>query len=326
VADPTVRETPGSNGIFLTFRAVDSLPKVPGVKVLCCAVIAQGIAVVVLRDRPMAFGAVLGIGVALLVLANRVSAWSRRFGLSQRRAWAAIILTIAVGLAVLRLFFGGGDGLGGPASASARKNQDAAPGSNGDYKGVILITKPAPRKEITLPKLGPSHERAAAKEPEPMVIPFTGVYWLYKWPQSGPPAGSYVTSKSPLAGAYRTSDHYPLIMEAHQNFGRLMDLGCCSRVQVAVRSTDSYAALDLMVTNTTLPGKPSLSLGRATIGSQFDLARDNAAPESVVLDFDVPSQPAVRKFDEVTIVFNRPFARASAKVEIERFVFVPRGL
>jgi hypothetical protein len=217
VADPTVRETRGSNGIFQTFRAVDSLPKVPGVKVLCCAVVAQGIAVVVLRNRPMALAAALGIGVAGLVLGNRVSAWSRRFGFSQRRVWAAIALTIAVGLAVLRLFFGGGgDGSGGSASASARKNQDASAGSNGDYKGVILITKPAPRKEITLPKLGPSHERAAAKEPEPMVIPFTGVYWLYKWPQSGPPAGSYVTSKSPLAGAYRTSDYYPLIMEAHQ--------------------------------------------------------------------------------------------------------------
>jgi hypothetical protein len=105
-----------------------------------------------------------------------------------------------------------------------------------------------------------------------------------------------------------------------------MDLGCCSRLQVAVRSTDSYATLDLLVTNTTLPGKPSLSLGRATIGSRLELARENAAPQPVVLDFDVPGWPAIRKFDEVTIVFNRPFARASAKVEIERFVFVPRGL
>jgi hypothetical protein len=44
----------------------------------------------------------------------------------------------------------------------------------------------------------------------------------------------------------------------------------------------------------------------------------------MLVSFDVPRDPAVREFDEAIVVFNRAFASASARIAIDRFVFVPR--
>jgi hypothetical protein len=51
-------------------------------------------------------------------------------------------------------------------------------------------------------------------------------------------------------------------------------------------------------------------------------------PVSETLSFDMPVHSAIHHFDEVTIVFRLDPARADfgAKIDIERFVLVPRGL
>jgi hypothetical protein len=156
------------------------------------------------------------------------------------------------------------------------------------------------------------------------------VYWLFRWPQTQPPPGSYVTRGSPLDSVFRSSDHFALSMEAHQNFGTLIDLSCCSRIQLAIRSADpnsGYISLELVLTNTTLPGRPSVSLGKATIASALDLRPDEpASPVQGILNFDVPRFPAIGEFDEATILFHRTIRTASARVAIDGFIFVPRGL
>jgi hypothetical protein len=51
-------------------------------------------------------------------------------------------------------------------------------------------------------------------------------------------------------------------------------------------------------------------------------------PVSETLSFDMPAHSALHHFDEVTIVFRSDPARTDfgAKIGIERFVLVPRGL
>src|SRR5262249_17537279 len=112
-----------------------------------------------------------------------------------------------------------------------------------------------------------------------------------------------------------TSDRMQLNMEARQNLGRLVDLSCCREIQVAVKSAEQRATLDLFLINTTVMRKPSVLLGRAQI-------QGGRVPVEKAYSFPVPTQAG--QFDEIRIVFNRVFATASAKVEIERFVLVPR--
>jgi len=120
-------------------------------------------------------------------------------------------------------------------------------------------------------------------------------------------------------------------MEAHQNFATLIDIDSCSRIQIAIRNADPYqgtVSLELILINTTLPGKPSQSLGEAMVQSARPRqGYGERAVTSEVLNFDVPSTSSLRRFDEVTIVFKMEAGRAEsgAKVGIDRFVLVPRG-
>lgn len=318
------QELVSADELFRTFCAVDSFPTVPSLKAICCSVLAQGVAWVVCRQWPLAPVAFLAIGLAFFAwpFVQRIPlvAFARR-----RRTLLAIAIALAVAVLLMHFRLGGdGDELSLAGSRDAHRSQDhvedASGGLNGIYDGVILLADVAPQKLVVPPKLRPSRDLSASKTSNPTSVPFFGVYWMFKWPRSHPPPGSYVSIKSPLQAGFRSSDRLPLLMQARQNFGRLIDLRCCSKIQLAIRTEDPFATLDLIVTNTTAPGEPSLALGQVTIDSK------SASPSEMLLSFDVPRNPAIREFDEATIVFNRAFARASARIAIDRFVFVPRGL
>jgi hypothetical protein len=107
-------------------------------------------------------------------------------------------------------------------------------------------------------------------------------------------------------------------MEAHQNLGRLIDISACSRIDVALHSSDDYPnsiAMELVLVNTVMSSKPKLSLGRVPITTA-----------SQTLSFSVPPAPFLQQFDELTLRFHRAPYRAtkSAKLAIERFFLIPR--
>lgn len=121
-------------------------------------------------------------------------------------------------------------------------------------------------------------------------------------------------------------------MEAYQNVGTLIDLDRLRRILVAIRNTDRYpetVTLELILTNTGLPGKPSQSLGRVMVKSTppWQLYGDRP-PVAETLSFEIPAHIAIHRFDELTVVFDLDNDRAefAAKIAIERFVIVPRGL
>ncbi len=121
-------------------------------------------------------------------------------------------------------------------------------------------------------------------------------------------------------------------MEAHQHLGTMIDLNCCSRIQVAIRNTDRYpetVSLELVLTDTSLSKRPSQSLGNITVTSTrpWKLYGDRPAV-SETLTFEIPSRSTLKRFDEVTVIFHLEPLRADvgAKIGIEKFVLVPRGL
>jgi hypothetical protein len=166
----------------------------------------------------------------------------------------------------------------------------------------------------------------------PLTIPFNGVYWFFKAPDLLPPTTSRQVHGSPEVLDIHSTDRRPLSMEAHENLGTLLDLDCCSRIQLAIRNADPYSetvSLELILINSSLPGKPSQSLGRVMAKSTLPWSLYDKHPTaSETLNFVIPANPAIRRFDEVMIVFRLDAFRADdgAKIAIDRLVLVPRGL
>ncbi len=308
--------------LFQTFRAVDSLRRVPSRDALCSAVCVQNGALIGLLGQPMVCAAFLGAGsVAAARAVNKQRAFDSRSSGSlapMRRALAPLAFAILFTLAGLMPYLRGGGGGGGSQVAEAGSS-DPTGFLNGTYKGVILLPEPAPHAVLVAPLPFLRHDLFTERRSNPLSVPFFGAYWLFRWPQSRPPPDSYVIRGSPLKSVFRSSDRIPLSMEAHQNFGTLIDLSCCSQIQIAISSAEldfRSIALELILTNTTLPGRPSQSLGSVMI-----------TPSQAILSFDVPGLfSRLSRFDEATILFHRGIRLESARVAIDRFIFVPRGL
>lgn len=167
---------------------------------------------------------------------------------------------------------------------------------------------------------------------KPLTISFNGVYWFFKAPDVQPPTTSRQTHGSPELLDIHSTDRHPLSMEAHENFGSMIDLDCCSRIQIAIRNADLYpetVSLELILVNSSLPGKPSLSLGtiRAKSTPSWRIY-ERPSPTSETLNFPIPANRSLHGFDEVVIVFRLAALRADdgAKIAIDHFVLVPRGL
>jgi hypothetical protein len=320
--------------LFLTFRAVDSLHRVPSREAICSAVCVQNGALIGLLGQPIVCAAFLGAGsVAAAWATNKqlapLESQTEDFFAPMRRALLPLAFAILFTLAGLMPYLRGGGG-GGSQVAEAGSS-DPTGSLNGTYKGVILLPEPAPHPLLVAPLPFMRHDLFTERQSNPLSVPFFGAYWLFRWPQSRPPPDSYVIRGSPLKSVFRSSDGIPLSMEAHQNFGTLIDLSCCSQIQIVISSTELNSrsiALELILTNTTLPGRPSQSLGSVMIAPLLNRSSTGlGAPLQAVLSFDVPGPfSRLSTFDEATILFHRGIRLESARVAIDRFIFVPRGL
>jgi hypothetical protein len=238
--------------------------------------------------------------------------------------FAMAVLVLAFGFELFNLYFH----FRGSASADYALEHAAGIGS-GKYRGVILWTPAKPPAVLVAPL--PESGRGLNTRNNPLVIPFDGVYWFYKFPDRKPPKDSYSTRGSPSATAFRSSDSLPLQMEARQNFPNLLDMSCCSRIAVEIVNADrapGTVSLELILTNLRLPGDPAQSLGRLPVTSTpqwLTGSEVRSVPE--VLSFAIPPNPRIRKFDSATVRFIREGRRnlSSAKIAIQQFTLVPRG-
>lgn len=136
---------------------------------------------------------------------------------------------------------------------------------------------------------------------------------------------------SPEEYNIRSVGDRPLVSQARQNLGSLISLDCCSEIRIAIESADHYpgsVSLELILQNTTLPGKPSVSLGMVGVPSVLSRNLQPRQSISETLTFMVPRKHTIDQFDELTVVFRLRMDRAlvAARMRIERFVLIPRGL
>ena len=299
-------------------------PKPYGVKFLgaiIAAVLLQIGFAAWLGDEPIISAIAIGIAAAPVLWRIRQER-NLRGPFNPRLTGAiALLLTILALTHYLPVRYGS-DGSNERVPSAGKQSSTASAGFSvgGKYRGVILM----PEEEehtILVPPLPMMGRDPFQVHKDPIGIPFYGVYWFFQNPDKAPNADAYRVKGSPDKVTFHSADAFPLMMEAHQNLGRLIDLSACSRIDISIRNADIFIgslALELTLVNTTLSGHPSQSLGKVKIASK--------PPSQETLSFKIPPAPAIQQFDELTIGFPRAYYRTtrSAKIAIERFYLVPR--
>jgi hypothetical protein len=301
----------------------------------------QSAAVAWLINRPASASMLVGAGAGIFVWRFAVAgALPERVSGPKPRVALTIILAILFAAAGLtrylrpHLGFGSESAVLVTGAGSAEENAKHASenattfDATDSYPGVILWPEAQPHIMLVPPL--PAMGRALLDMKNPLSIPFYGVYWFLRPPNRRPPPNAINSKGTPTAILFRSTNSLPLTMEGHQNFGTLIDLSCCSRIQLAIRNADPYASLvfiELILVNTSLPGKPFQSLGMEGVTSKPNWISGATVPASETLTYPIPASPVIQRFDEMTIRFVRASARAqsSARISIERFVLVPRG-
>jgi len=194
-------------------------------------------------------------------------------------------------------------------------------GSGGIFSGVILWDR-KPKAIMLAPPLPQLYPEAFRDQP--VTIPFSGYYSFFKPPLHRAPLGSTRMHGSPVKVGLRSSDQYPLLMEAHQDFGNLVDLACCSNIQLVVSSADHEPGpiwCELLLANKDVPASPALSLGLEMVAKPA--SGQQAAEET--LSFNVPRSVERLRFNEMTVRYHLMGAHEqnSARIAVERFVFIP---
>lgn len=215
-----------------------------------------------------------------------------------------------------------------PSNSESNGAASTSADSSGDHTGVILLPEKQQHTTLVPPLPSMPSDLFDAKHQNPLSIPFYGAYWFFKLPDTKPPPDSYRTHGTPAEMTFFAPDSRPLIMEAHQDLGKLIDLACCREIRIEIRNADRFpgtVSVELVLVNTREKPEASVSLGSAPVTSTPGWLTDQPLKET--LTFPIPARAPIRQFDELTIRFPRQRMRMnrSAKIAIDRFVLVPRG-
>jgi hypothetical protein len=213
-----------------------------------------------------------------------------------------------------------------------RPSKDTVTGArDSSYSGVILWTVPPQRKEITAPP-PKGNTIGIGRIVKPLTIPFDGVYWYFKKPDSKPHRDAHVVHGTPNAVDIHSSDWHPILMEAHQKLGSSIPLSCCGELQVAIENADNRPGritLGLILTDSASPDKAVISLGeRVVVSSELGQFSLNRAPVNEILRFAIPTHARISNFDAITVLFLPAGERSlgGAQIAIRQFVLIPVGL
>jgi hypothetical protein len=200
---------------------------------------------------------------------------------------------------------------------------------NAEYVGIVLWPPPKKKTEI-VPPTPRVHSFAIGRAAKPVVIPFDGPYWYFKSPSIRPGLRAHIAHGNATDVTIRSSDWWPLLMQAHQNLGLPIDLNCCSEIDVAITNADTrpgVITLALRLTDSlsaaksiqTLPDQTILS----TVAAQIPI---NRPPVKEILRFPIPHAASMRQFNQIDVLYHpaRDRARGAARVSIQSFTLIPK--
>jgi len=304
----------------------------PSPAALIAACVIEAGAIAVLLEQPALGALLLGAAAALvawrLTRAIDLPADERHPGETRLilHCMLAFLLTV-VGLSAYARGRGGNIPLpfeGAPGDSLLPPLESTSASGEGDYEGdvlhgVILFPELKPHTVLVPPLPTLPSKMFTRPAQRPLSIPFFGIYWIYRSPDPKPPKTSLVTQGNPSKMWFRSTDSRALMMDAHMNLLRLIDRDCCSAIDVGIVNEDprpDSIALELLMINTSLAGRPRESLGRVTL----------ARGPNQVLHFPIAASGPLRQFDELSVRYHLAWVRneRSARVAIDRFILVPR--
>ncbi len=191
--------------------------------------------------------------------------------------------------------------------------------ASGDFPGVVLLPPLKPNALLMVPAPVPPGLFMTPLA-RPFGIPFTGEYWMFRWPSHGPPPGAILRRGSPIEMSFHTPDGWPMEMEARQRLQAPVAVRCCRFIEIDVQNGDRdvrTASLLEMILIDNSSANSSLPLGTPQVAP--------ASQSSEVLTYRLPAARAFTTFNEIKLVFHRDLPRRdkSARISIERFVLLP---
>lgn len=191
------------------------------------------------------------------------------------------------------------------------------------YEGIIL-TRPKMRQEIVTPVLALNPGTFTKQN---RVIPFDGQYWYYQWPDAAPGPYAHIVPGDPTKSQIKSTDHYPIMMEAHQRLPKPMEAGCCRTLQVNVENADTVpGTITLDVVLKDANGKPgsAVRLGsQVLVSSTVSPIPPHRGPVQETLVFQIPRDAKKKPFDEITVRVRPENTRSliAPEVAVESFAF-----
>lgn len=200
------------------------------------------------------------------------------------------------------------------------------PSSSG-YQAIVLW--PIRKKEKVIPSPPLNVGLASQRAKKPWVIPFYGPYLYFKVSDEQPGPEARTTHGDSLKVNVRSTDSYPLLMEAHQHLSDPIDMNCCREIQVVFKNDLARGAseLGIALTDSSSKGRLSQNLGIRYVALDAVGQRFGDAPFiEETLSFPFPKAARIKRFDRITVIlFPDPkHLTAGRKLAIERFVMIPR--
>jgi hypothetical protein len=242
----------------------------------------------------------------------------------------ALVLAVFLGAVVplLRAHFGAGDGKGTPPRSSVELKQMMSDTVHTSYQGVILWPQ-MPRKAKVVAPLPHQQAVAVMSISKPLVIPFQGSYWYFRDPAKRPSSNAHIMRGLPTEVAIHSTDFHRLIMEAHQDLDKPIELTCCREIDLMILNADNIPgdiSISLVLIDSTVRGSASQTLGSHNVKSSkppiFSLSRP---PVEETLRFIIPARVRIKRFDELSVVMQPSFERSlgGVKISVREFRLLP---
>jgi hypothetical protein len=291
---------------------------------------------IVLANRGDLFVATMLTGTAgFLLVWKRLSSLHAKAhdgaGRPAGRAAMATVLAMLILIPLLLLRLGPAHGgVETTAQAASRSRPDGEQGDAADeYQGIVLFTVQDKKKE--LPPLPVERDLLRAGMGKPLVIPFDGSYWYFQAPEHGPGLHPHLAHGDPVAVSIYSTGWVPLAMQAHQTLAQPVELRSSGAMRVTVKNGDNRMGridMGVLLTDSTAPGKPTMSLGiEPIVSTEAGNFRFKVNPVHEEVTYAIPAHGGVKKFDEITVFFFPDADRETlgARVGIEQFELTPGG-
>ncbi len=212
--------------------------------------------------------------------------------------------------------------MGMPAVKAAHHVANAMARAMRGYTGIIL-TRPRNPHEMVTPVLTVNPEGFKKQDK----IPFDGQYWYFQWPDSRPGPDAHVVHGDPTKNRVKSTDNYPIMMEAHQRLANPLEANCCRTLQLNVVNADAVPGkitLEVQLRERNGKTASSVLLGSKVLASSTVSPMPlHRGPVPETLEFQIPRGAKGMKFDEITVKVKPEISRSlgAPEVAIESFAF-----